>query len=388
MTTSQIPQYAMICGDLLEQPEAVAQAMDAQHLVGTEVFMDEVHSRTLSLFDNDEELHALADKLTALRVKRLHCSYWAWPTALLIQNRLAFAVEAMGGEDAVRDYYGDLTGAHLYDRWCQEYALAREIGAQAYTFHLIDYAPIDGRWEFEIPVADIRQAMVYMIQRLLNELDARNLLDEKSPRIELENAGYGLEYGMQDAPDAAFVLDQLYDPHNKVCLAWEINHLLHATGTDTQTGLGVFMLPEDEKTDAMRRIEAMKLDARGLCTTWVIENLLDPRVAGRVGAVHLSDCVAKDTAYFVRGRLVEPWGSELDALPSWEDMEEYGVTIVLRDYDSHVPMGTKGVLDVESIGEALNTLAEQNENFVILHELKNEADVLGAVAEQQNVMSL
>ena len=55
--------------------------------------------------------------------------------------------------------------------------------------------------------------MVYMIQRLLNELDARNLLTENSPRIELENAGYGLEYGMQDAPDAAFVLDQLCDPH-------------------------------------------------------------------------------------------------------------------------------------------------------------------------------
>lgn len=388
MTTQQIPQYAMICGDLLNQPEAVTQSLDTCHLKGTEVFMDEVHARTLSLFNSPEELEALAERLAALQVKRLHCSYWAWPTALLTQNRFAFAVEAMGGEEAVRDYYGNLTGAHLYDRWCQEYELACKLDAQAYTFHLIDYAPIDGRWDFKIPVSDIRQAMVYMIQRLLNELDARNLLSENSPRIELENAGYGLEYGMQDAPDAAFVLDQLYDPHNKVCLAWEINHLLHATGVDKQTGLGMFMLPEDEKTDAMRRIEARNLDAQGLCTAWVIENLLDPRTIHHVGAVHLSDCVAKETAYFVRGRLVEPWSSELDALPSWEDMEEYGVNIVLRDYDSHVPMGTNGALDIERIKDALNTLATQNDDFVILHELKNEADILDAVAKQQAVMNL
>lgn len=388
MTTNQIPQYAMICGTLLEQPELVNRTMDAHHLKGTEVFMDEVHSRTLPLYSTPEELHSLAEKLTALRVKRLHCSYWAWPTALLTQNRFSFMVEAMGGETAVREYYGDLTGAHLYDRWCQEYALAREINAQAYTFHLIDYAPIDGRWEFKIPVSDIRQAMVYMIQRLLNELGARNLLDESSPRIELENAGYGLEYGMQDAPDAAFILSQLYDPHHKVCLAWEINHLLHATGVDPQTGLGIFMLPDDEKTDAMRRIEACELDAQGLCTAWVLENLLDPRIVQHVGAVHLSDCVAKDIGYFVRGRLIEPWGSELDALPSWEAMEEYGVRIVLDDYDSHVPMGTKGSLDVQRIREALFTLANQNDDFVILHELKNETDILKAVVQQQAVMNL
>ena len=28
MTIQQIPQYAMICGDLLNQPEAVAQSLD------------------------------------------------------------------------------------------------------------------------------------------------------------------------------------------------------------------------------------------------------------------------------------------------------------------------------------------------------------------------
>ena len=98
--------------------------------------------------------------------------------------------------------------------------------------------------------------------------------------------------------------------------------------------------------------------------------------------------MAKETAYFVRGRLVEPWSSELDALPSWEDMEEYGVNIVLRDYDSHVPMGTNGALDIERIKDALNTLATQNDDFVILHELKNEADILDAVAKQQAVMNL
>ncbi len=133
MTTQQIPQYAMICGDLLNQPEAVTQSLDTCHLKGTEVFMDEVHARTLSLFNSPEELEALAERLAALQVKRLHCSYWAWPTALLTQNRFAFAVEAMGGEEAVRDYYGNLTGAHLYDRWCQEYELACKLDAQAYN---------------------------------------------------------------------------------------------------------------------------------------------------------------------------------------------------------------------------------------------------------------
>lgn len=321
-------------------------------------------------------------------MRRLHCSYWAWPTALLTQNRLGWAVGAFGGEDAVRAYYGDLTGAHLFERWAQEYELACELGAEAYTFHLIDYAPIDGRWEFAVPVADIRQAMVYMIQRLLGELDARGLLSPDSPRIELENAGFGLEYGMQHADDAAFVLGQLYDPHDKVRLAWEVNHLLHATGVDPATGRGAFLLPDDEKTEAMRAIEARGLDARGLCTEWVLANLLDPRCVGRTSCVHLSDCVAKDVEYFVRGRLAEPWYGELCSLGSWEEMEEYGVGIVLGRYDSHVPMGTTGALDCARVADALSELAERGDGFCVLHELKNEDDVLGAVAAQRAVMGL
>ena len=51
-------------------------------------------------------------------------------------------------------------------------------------------------------------------------------------------------------------------------------------------------------------------------------------------------------------------------------------------------MGTNGALDSELIKDALNTLATQNDDFVILHELKNEADILDAVAKQQAVMNL
>ena len=119
---------------------------------------------------------------------------------------------------AGREYYGDLTGAHMYARWCQEYELATALGAQSYTFHLIDYAPIDGMWDFTISKADIRQAMISMLQHFLNELLDRGLIGPDSPQIELENAGWGLEHGMQTAEDYAMLYRQIYDPFHKVKL--------------------------------------------------------------------------------------------------------------------------------------------------------------------------
>lgn len=104
--------------------------------------------------------------------------------------------------------------------------------------------------------------------------------------------------------------------------------------------------------------------------------------------MHLSDCVAKDVEYFVRGRLAEPWHAELCGLGSWEEMEEYGVGIVLGHYDSHVPMGTTGALDVARVAGALGELAKRGDAFCVLHELKNEDDVLGAVAAQRAVMGM
>jgi hypothetical protein len=379
------PQYATICGHLLKDPDGVRTHLESLGLEGSEVFMDEIVSRDLDLFENAEGKKRLVEQLQSLGVKRLHCSYWAWPTSLLTSNRLAATIDAFGGEEQTRGYFGDLTGRHMFERWTQEYELAKAIGAQAYTFHLIDYAPIDGRWEFEIPTGEIRQAMVFMIQHLLETLDENGLIDENSPRIELENAGFGLEYGMQQASDAALVLDQLYDPHDKVRIAWDMNHLLHATGI--RDGRPCFLLPENEKTEQMHEIEESSSNASELEIEWLRKNLLDNRLAGRIGAVHLSDCVPKTTEFFVRGKLAEPYHSELVSLGSWDEMEEYGVKIVLEHYDSHVPVG-RGSLRPEDVRKTLEELASENDGFVILHELKNSEDIFEDVSLQKSAVGI
>ena len=61
-----------------------------------------------------------------------------------------------------------------------------------------------------------------MTQQLLCELEDRGLLTDESPNIELENAGWGLEHGVQVADDYRFVFSQVYDPRNKLKIGWEI----------------------------------------------------------------------------------------------------------------------------------------------------------------------
>ena len=45
----------------------------------------------------------------------------------------------------------------------------------------------------------VLDAMVVMLQQFLRELTDRNLLSDSSPVVELENAGWGLEFGAQTA---------------------------------------------------------------------------------------------------------------------------------------------------------------------------------------------
>jgi hypothetical protein len=356
-------------------------------LEGSEVFFDDIVPRDLKLFNNEAEKIKVIDTLTALNVKRLHCSYWAYPTSFLTKNNFSELTERFGGVEKVIEYYGDLTGEHLWNRWQQEYEIAAALGAQAYTFHLIDYAPIDGEWAFTMPIADIRQAMIYMIQQFLLNLDAADLLSDNSPHIELENAGWGLEYGTQSKSDYIDVFSQLYDPHNKVKIGWDINHLLHALGKEQNTGNACFMLPDDEKTAEMAEMEKQygKQPVTFACK-WVESNILTTELVNKAGSIHLSDCKLKNFAYFVRGKLQPPYSDEMDALPTWEEKEEFGVAIVLTHYDSHVPLQT-GTLNGADTKTIIDVLQKNNPDLVILHELKNSVAIQEDLDIQRNAMN-
>jgi hypothetical protein len=234
---------------------------------------------------------------------------------------------------------------------------------------------VDGLWRYTLSRDEILRAMVTMLQTLLDRLDEGGLLSADSPVIEVENAGWGLEYGMQTAEDFTFLFDQLNDRHGKVRVAWDLNHLLHAVGADTAAGRACFFLPGDEVSPDMKALEERLGDQpEQFAQAWIERNLLHPATACRTGCVHLSDCVMKETEFFRRGRLIEPYASELDALPDVDAKEQYGVRFVLTYYDSHVPLGS-GILTGRAIAGLLDALAAANPGFSLLHELKNARDL-------------
>ena len=343
-------------------------------LDGCEVYFDDIVPRDERLLMDEHSEKQLSDTLFALRAVRAHASYWAWPTAFLTRRHYDELVDAFGSEAAVAAYYGDTTGEKMFSRWCDEYALCKKLGMQAYTWHLIDYAPIDGKWEFTLTRREILDAMAEMLARFLARLEQRGLLDAASPRIELENAGWGLEYGAQSAEDFCEILSKVEDPCGRLCVAWDVNHLLHALGE--KDGRQSFFLPEDEITPAMRSLASGGDPVYG----WLRHNLLSEKLRGRVGAVHLSDRALPDIAYFMRGKLCEPYYHELMALEDDAAQEDYGVRIVLGQYDSHLPLGT-GVLGT-GIGAMLKQLDEENEDFALLHELKNTEDIFADLGAQ------
>lgn len=371
-----------------EEMNDIRGLCDRLGVEGTEVFMDDICSRSNLLYNTPEEKGELIKQLQKMCVKRVHCSYWAYPTSFLTKNDFSQLTERFGGESAVREYYGDLTGKHMYERWVQEYIVAKELNAQSYTFHLIDYAPIDGMWEFTVSREDIRQAMIFMIQHLLNLLSDQGILTEDSPLIEVENAGFGLEYGLQTAEDFWYMYNQLYDPLNKVKIGWDVNHLLHALGINEENGKIHFMLQQTEMTEAMRGLESeYGMDKNQLPIQWIKYNLLHPAIAAKAGAIHLADCKMKRTEYFTNGKLNEPYYSEISSLKTWEEKEEYGVQIVLSKYDSHVILG-EGALDPEDMSGVLKELKESAPDLVILHELKNCENMGSAVQSQMEKLCI
>lgn len=335
---------------------------------GTEVFMADLRPRTSPLAATPEERLALLSALRSAGVRRVHASYWAAPTSFVADVRFGELVERFEGADQVREYFGDLTGAHMFSRWRDEYALARDLGADAFVFHLIDYMPVDGAWEFTFDRRVVLDAMVVLTQRFLRVLEQHGLTDEDSPVIELENAGWGLEFGAQTADDFAEVFEKVYDPAGRLRLGWDLNHLLHATGI--ADGRGAFLLPDAELTPAMRELER-KADGsiRELSAAWIDRNVLDERLIDRVSAIHVSDCPAKEVEYFRNGMLDEAYAVDGD----WEARQEEGLRIVLEHYDNHVCLGD-GVLDPAEVRRVVASIVARHP-LMVLHELKNAPEV-------------
>jgi len=355
--------------------ESIQVFLDDFSLSGIEVYMDDILSRDKILFTSEKDKQALICRLKEFHVKRVHCSYWAYPTSFLVCNNFKELIERFRGEHAVQSYYGDLTGSHIFQRWVHEYTLAKELCAKSYVFHLIDYAPIDGLWAFSISRKDIRQAMIFMLQKFLNLLIQNGVVTPDSPIIEVENSGWGLEHGIQTAEDYMQLFGQLYDPYNKVKIGWDLNHLLHAVGFDEDNGKTMFFLPDEEITPEMKLLQAEYSDSAQLFTQkWVEYNVLFPRLINNISAIHLSDCGLKKKCYFTNGKLNGDEYSNICLLKTWDDREQYGVEIVLTHYDSHLVLG-KGVLCPNKIKEMLQYLKKQNSDFVILHELKNSTDL-------------
>ena len=354
-------------------------------LCGAEVFCADIVAREKPLFKTAEELERLAGFLQQNGVKRLHASYWASPSSFLCGVAAEDLYSHFGSESAVKEYYSDTDGTHLYSRWCQEYALAKATGAQAYVFHLIDYFPIDGVWRFSIARSHVVECMAQIVQTFLNKLEENSLLCENSPVIELENAGWALEYGVQTAQDFEYIFKKVYDKHDKLRISWDINHLLHAIGE--RDGKGVFMLPKEEITAEMQSLsEKYGSNLQQFAHSWIEYNLLHLSVKNKVCCVHLSDCAAKQQQYFTAGYMEYPLREQLECCEDWAAKESFGENVVLTHYDSHLPLG-KGVLNGGKMKELLCELEKENEDICILHELKNSTDLENDLKYQRTQLS-
>ena len=385
---TRIQQFSTLKPEQYENKSSdfLGNLLKANQLSGFEVYMDDIISRDKRLFSSQQELDSLVCALKSMYVNRLHCSYWAYPTSFLGGYEFKQLIDRFGSVEAVRSYYGDLTGEHMYRRWVEEYTLAKAIHASAYTFHLIDYAPIDGEWEFTIPKHIIVNFMVSMLQKLVNHLLTEGLLTEDSPVIEIETSGWGLEHGTQAAADYKLIYSQIYDPYHKIKIAWEINHLLHAVGCNPQTNQGEFFLPPNEITPDMRILmDQYKKNPPVFAQKWLEHEICDPLLIDKIGSIHLADNKLKMVRYFKNGLLQGEYYEKISSLATWEEKENYGVDIVLREYDNHLVFGT-GILTSEFFHSLLEKIKAESADFVILHELKNSTDLKAALTQQQSAM--
>lgn len=378
-TPNGVREYATCRPDDLMTADAAARDRGIR---GAEVFLQDIRPRTLPLHDTEANRAELVRSLRSAGVRRIHSSYWAAPTAFVGNVQFGELIERFENSDRVREYFGDLTGEHMFRRWCDEYSVARELGADAFVFHLIDYMPVDGAWAFTVDRQVVLDAMIVLTQRLLRELEEHGLLTETSPVIELENAGWGLEFGAQTADDFAEVFAKVHDPCARLRLGWDLNHLLHATGLDGDRA--AFLLPPVEITPVMRDIERnADGDVRELSRRWIAHNVLDPRLVERISALHVSDCPPKRVEYFRNGVLHHEHTVDGD----WDERKSEGLRIVLEHYDNHVVVGD-GVLEPGDVRDLIAQLAQlaqlaHKQPLMVLHELKNASDVWASIDRQR-----
>ena len=380
----------------LARLNAILERRDSLGITSTETYAPVLRPRELPLFNSPDEITSILHELGARSSSQLHCSYFGNPTALF-QGPSSSAYQAllknMGGPDEFRKYYGDLTGEHVIARACQEYELAVRAGLDHYTVHFgIDYSFSDGMFSYPtsygldreaVLESSLRQTAVYL-RRFESHLARVGLLTsgQKLPTIGIENAGWGLEYGIQTAGDFKRLfayLDDVKSPlRDLVTIDWDFNHLLHALGRNA-AGVASFMLPEEERTPEMRALEReLACNPAALAAEWIRLNVRTEELRGRVRCIHLSDCAWKTAPIFARCQAIGEYLKRLTQEANPEARAALGEELVVTHYDNHLFLGhERGMLEqayIAPIFEALRNeqgaRASTGTPLIILHELK------------------
>ncbi len=232
----------------------------------------------------------------------------------------------------------------------------------------------------------LRQTVVYL-SRFEAHLKQAGLLtgEHQLPTIGIENAGWGLEYGIQTASDYrrlfAFLEEVRCPLREVVTIDWDFNHLLHPL-CRTPSGTASFMLPEEERTDEMRALQdTFGEEPAPLAARWIETNVLAHDLLPRVRCIHISDSSWKNAPIFTRCQAV---GEYLERLTQEQDPDlraAIGEELVVTHYDNHLHLGhPRGMLTQDHIAPVLQALAREqtvrgfdgatSPQLVILHELK------------------
>ena len=158
---------------------------------------------------------------------------------------------------------------------------------------------------------------------------------------------------------------------------------MHAIGLSEKEQRAEFFLIDSEMTEEMRELQNKYGNIQQiLAQKWLEKNLLNRSVISKVGSLHVSDCRMKKIQYFKNGLLIGKYNEAMQSLENWDDMEEYGVRIVLKEYDSKEIL-TEGILSGVIMRKFLARLQETTPDFVLLHELKNSKEQLQALKKQR-----
>ncbi len=337
------------------------------HFEGTEVFISSVVPREKSLFTSGCEKQKLIDELKNCQVKRVHLSYWAEPCDFLDRKDFKSLLKRFSSEAEISSYYSDLTGEHIYRRWAQEYEIAKDIGAEAVTFHAIDYFHIDGLWRIEKTKKEVLDSFANISNKLLSNLTEKGLL-ENGPVLEIENAGFGLETGVQTAEDYISLLSKIKNKDN-IKIGWDTNHLLHVAGYDPEKGIAYFLLDDKDKTELMKELEEKYFsDPDMFFQEWIERNLLNKTILPLLGSIHLSDLKPLAKPIFLNGPLISKYFEEINKLNNPVEQENYGARLVLKYYDSHLSIENSPT----NFPKVMNLVIDATSNNIsLLHELKN-----------------